>query len=82
VIHSHEAGSEACLNRQILNNPVKTKTMKELCERQRKLTHKELRIQYLDILTYKDIKNISTNMHKARSSQLLPLPTDFEEIKH
>ena len=49
--------------------------MEDLCERPRKLIHKELRSQYLDTLTYKDIRN----MHKARSSQLLPLPTDTEE---
>ena len=53
--------------------------MEVLRERPRKLIHKELRSQYLDNLTYKDIKNISRNMHKARSSQLLPLPTDIEE---
>ena len=53
--------------------------MEDLCERPRKLIHEELRSQYLDTLTYKDIRNISMNMHKARSSQLLPLPTDIEE---
>ena len=53
--------------------------MEELCERPHKLIHKELRCQYLDTLTYKDIRNISRNMQKARSSQLLPLPTDIEE---
>ena len=51
--------------------------MEELCER--KLIHKELRSQYLDSLTYKDTRNISSNMHKAHSSQLLPLTTDIEE---
>jgi len=39
----------------------------------------ELQRKYLDILTYKDIRNISRNMYKARSSQLLPLLTDIEE---
>jgi hypothetical protein len=29
----------------------------------------------VDTLTYKDARNV----HKARSSQLLPLPTDIEE---
>ena len=53
--------------------------MEDLCERPRKLIYKELRSQDLDTLTYKDIGNISRNMHKARSSQLLPLPTDIEE---
>jgi len=53
--------------------------MEELCERPRKLKHKELRSQNLDTLTYKDLKNISKNVHKARSSELLPLPTDIEE---
>ena len=53
--------------------------MEGLCERPRKLIHEELRSQYLDTVTCKDIRNISRNMHKARSSQLLPLPTDIEE---
>jgi len=79
VTHNHDADSEACLNRQILNNSVKMKAMEDLCARPRKLKHKELRSQYLDTVTYKDIRNISRNMHKARSSQLLPLPTDTEE---
>ena len=55
--------------------------MEDLSERPRKLICKELRSQYLDTLTYKDIRNISRNMHKARSSQLLPLPTDTEETR-
>jgi len=78
-MHNHDADSEACLNRQIFTNSVKREAMEDLCERPRKLTHKELRSQDLDTLTYKDIGNISKNMHKARSSQLLPLPTDIEE---
>ena len=78
-MHNHNADSEACLNRQILNSSVKRKTMEDLCERPRKLIYKELRSQYLDTLTYKHISNISRNMQKARSSQLLPLPTDIEE---
>jgi hypothetical protein len=53
--------------------------MEDLCERPRKLLHEELRSQYLDSLTYKDIKNISRNMHEAHSSFLLPLATDVEE---
>ena len=53
--------------------------MEDLCERPRKVIHEELLSQYLDTLTYKDIRNISRNMHKARSSQLLPLTTDIEE---
>ena len=53
--------------------------MEDLCERPRKRIHKELRSQYLDSLTYKDIKNISRNMHKTHSSHLLPVPTDIEE---
>ena len=35
VMHSHDEGSEACLNRQILNNSVKRKAMEDLCERPR-----------------------------------------------
>ena len=53
--------------------------MEDFCERPRKLIHKELLSQDLDNVTYKDIRNISRNMHKARSSQLIPLPTDTEE---
>ena len=53
--------------------------MEDFCERPRELIHRELRSHYLDTVTYKDIRNISTNMHKARSSQLLPLLTDTEE---
>jgi len=51
--------------------------VEDLCERPRKLIHEELRSQYLDTLTYKDIRN----MHTARSSQLLPLTTDIEETR-
>ena len=79
--HNHDADSEACLNRQILNNSVKRKAMEDLCERTRKLIYEELRSQYLDTLTYNDIRNISRNMHKARSSQLLPHSTDIEETR-
>jgi hypothetical protein len=46
--------SEACLNRQILNNSVKRKAMEDSCERPRKLIHKELWSQYFDTVTYKD----------------------------
>jgi len=53
--------------------------MEDFCERPRKLIHNELRSQYLDTLTYKDIGNISRNTHKARFSHLLPVPTDTEE---
>jgi hypothetical protein len=53
--------------------------MEDLCEKTRKLIHEKLPSLYLDTLSYKDIKNISRNMHKARSSQLLSLPTDTEE---
>ena len=63
----------------MLNNYVKWKAMGDLCERTRKLIHKELRSQYFDTVTYKDIRNFSRNVHKARFSRLLPLPTDTEE---
>jgi hypothetical protein len=53
--------------------------MEDLCERSRKLIHEKLRSQFLDSLTYKDIKNISRNMYKAHSSQPVPLPTNTEE---
>jgi len=79
VVHNHDADSEACLNRQILINSVKRKAMENLCEIQRKLIHKELRSQYLDTFTYKDISNISRTIHIARSSQMLRLLTDKEK---
>jgi hypothetical protein len=79
VMHSHDADSEACFNRQILNNSVERKAMEDLCERPGKLIHKELRSQYVDTLIYKNTENISRNTHKTRSSQLLLLPTDIEE---
>ena len=78
-MHSGDADSEACLNRQILNNSIKRKAMEDLCERAHKLIHRELRSQHLDTATYKGVRNISRNMHKARSQQLLPVPTDIEE---
>jgi hypothetical protein len=53
--------------------------MEDLCERQRKVIHKELRSQCLDTLTYRDIRDISRKMHKTPSFQILPLPTDTEE---
>ena len=53
--------------------------MKDLCLSPHKLILEVLRSQYLDTLTYKDIRNISRDMHKARPSQLLALPTDIEE---
>jgi hypothetical protein len=53
--------------------------MENLCERPRSLIHKELRSQYLNTLTYIDIRNINGTIHKSRSSQLLPLLTDYEE---
>jgi len=79
MMHNHDADSEVCLNRQTLNSSVQRKAMEDLCERPHKLIHKVLRSQFWDTLTYKDIRNISRNMHKARFSQLLPLPTDTEE---
>jgi hypothetical protein len=33
----------------------------------------------LDTLTYRYIRNTTKNMHKARLSYLLPVPTDIEE---
>jgi hypothetical protein len=53
--------------------------MEDLCEKPRKLIHKELHSQDLHTLAYEDVQNMSRNIHKALSSQLLPLPTDTEE---
>jgi hypothetical protein len=76
-MHNHHADSEACLNRQIFNS-VKRKAMENFSKRLHKLIHKELQSQYMDTLTYKDIRNIERNMLKAHSSQLLTLPTYIE----
>ena len=51
--------------------------MEDFCERPHKLLQKELLSQDLDTLTYKDIRNISRNMHKARSSQLVSSPNRY-----
>jgi len=40
-MHNHDTDNEACVNRQILNNSVKRKTMEDLCERLGKLIHKK-----------------------------------------
>jgi len=45
VMHNHDADSENCLNRQILNNSVKRRAMEDLCERPRKQIHKEQQSQ-------------------------------------
>jgi hypothetical protein len=79
VTHNHDKDSEASLNRQTLNNSVKGKAIEDVCERPRKLIHKELQSQDLNTLTFKDIQNIRRNIHIARSSQLPPLPTNIEE---
>jgi len=75
-MHNLDNDNEACLHLQIWNNSVKRKAMEDLCARSRELIHKEL---HLDTATYKDTRNTSSNMYKARSSKLLPLPTDIEE---
>jgi hypothetical protein len=53
-MHNRDEDSEACLNRWILNNSVKRKATGDLCERSRKLIHKELQSQDLDTVTYKE----------------------------
>jgi len=79
VVHNHDEESEASLNRKTLHNSVKRKAMGDLYEIPRKLIHKELLSQDLDILTYEDIQNITRNMHKARSAQMLPITTNIAE---
>jgi hypothetical protein len=54
--------------------------MENFSERLQKLIHRELQSQFVETLTCKDIMNVSKDMHKARCSQLLPLPTVIEEI--
>jgi len=53
--------------------------MEDLNEIPRRLIHKELQSWDLDIVTYEDIQNISRNMHKARSTQMLPVPKNIAE---
>jgi hypothetical protein len=50
VRHNHNKDSEANLNRQTLNNSVERKAVEDLCERPRKLIHKELQSQDLNSL--------------------------------
>ena len=66
MMHNHGADSEACLNRQIFKKSVKRKAMDDLCERQSKLIHKELRSQDLDTVTYKDRGNSSRNSSRKQ----------------
>jgi hypothetical protein len=44
-MHNHNADSEVCLNRQILNNSDKRKAMEDFSETPRKLIRKELQSQ-------------------------------------
>jgi len=75
MMHNHGADSEACLNRQILSRRKQWRT----CVKDRANWHTENYEASTNTVTYKDLRIISRNMHKARSSQLLPLPTDIEE---
>jgi len=74
-MHNHDADTEACLNRQTLNNSVIRKAMEDLCKRTRRLIHKEPRSQYLDTRTYKDIRNISTETNGC-DDQTIRIYTD------
>ena len=56
MLHNHDADSEDCLNRQILNNSVTRKSVEGLCERPHKLIHVKLRRQYLATSTYNEKK--------------------------
>jgi hypothetical protein len=58
VIHIRDEDGEASLNRQILSNSVKRKGVDGLCEKPRKLIHKELRSQDLHTVAYEDVQNI------------------------
>jgi hypothetical protein len=53
--------------------------MEGLYEIPRKLIHKEPQSKDLDILSYEDIQNISRNMHKERSTKMLPITTHIAE---
>ena len=54
VTNDRDKGSESGLNSQILSESVKRKAMEDLCERARKLIHKELQSQYLQTVSFKD----------------------------
>ena len=61
VMHNRDADSKACLNRQIFNNCVKRKAMKDFCERPHTLIHKKLLNEDFDTLTYKDkMRSVTT----------------------
>jgi hypothetical protein len=69
VRQNHDKDCEATLNRQIFNNSVTRKATEDLCERARKLIHKELGYSHLSRRTE----------HSSCALLLPPLPTKIEE---
>jgi len=67
VLHNYDEGTEGRLNRQALNNAVKMKAMEELC--------------VTDSQTCNDKQNVGRNTHRARPSQLLPLPANEDNAR-
>jgi hypothetical protein len=78
VTNNRHKDGESGLNSQILSKSVTRKEMEDLCERPRKLIHKELQSHYLETFSCKDLLNIRRNNHKVRSSKMLPISTDTE----
>ncbi|CAI6348294.1 unnamed protein product [Macrosiphum euphorbiae] len=79
--HSHDALSEAVINRQIVSNSLKRKGTQELYERPAKLMHRHLKesidFSVKSTLTITDIRYIKNNLYRARSEQLPKLPTNI-----
>lgn len=79
--HNHDALSEAIINRQIVSNSLKRKGTQELYERPVKLMHRHLKeiinVSVKSTLTITDIRYIKYNLYRARSEQLLKLPTNI-----
>ncbi|XP_022159928.1 esterase E4-like [Myzus persicae] len=78
---THDALSEAVINRQIVSNSLKRKGTQELYERPAKLMHRHLKesidFSVKSTLTITDIRYIKNNLYRARSEQLPKLPTNI-----
>jgi hypothetical protein len=77
-MHNHDEDSEACLSWQMLILS-KGKQWRTCVKDHAKWFTKNYKARTRILWLIKDIQNISRNIHTARSSELLPLPTDIEE---
>jgi len=73
--------SEESIKHSEHGQSLKSRT-EDLSERPRRLILKELQIQDLDTLTYKNGQNNRRNIHKTHFSKLLPVPTNTEEANY